>query len=199
MVTRSRAEAGEAAADRADGAGQVDQPLWCYPPRAARTPSVATTAGGACLFAGRPGRVAGVLRLAGETGGSPPSRLGWLAALGPSCRHSLVPATTPGGAASPGSWPGSMDFSLFVDAPSAVSPIAGWDFGTHARLTGMCRIIQAAPCSPTVRQLNRQTARAATRRAIGSQQQLPRAASGPSLWPSTHGRSFSCCPCSSHP
>jgi hypothetical protein len=39
------------------------------------------------------------------------------------------------------------------------------------------------PCSPTVRQLNRQTARPATRRAIGSQQ-LPRAASGPSLWPS---------------
>jgi hypothetical protein len=70
-------------------------------------------------------------------------------------------------ATSPGSWPGSMDLSLFVGAPSAVSPIAGWDIGTHARLTGTCRITQAAPCSPTVRQPNRQTARAATRRAIG--------------------------------
>jgi hypothetical protein len=33
-----------------------------------------------------------------RSGGSPPNQLGWLAALGPSCRHSLVPATTPGGA-----------------------------------------------------------------------------------------------------
>jgi hypothetical protein len=44
---------------------------------------------------------------------------------------------------SPGSWPGSMDLGLFVGAPSAVSPIAGWAFGTHAWLTGTCRIAQA--------------------------------------------------------
>ena len=47
------------------------------------------------------------------------------------------------------------------------------------------------PCSPTVRQQDRQTARAATRRAIGSPR--PPAAKGPSLWPSTLERFLWCC------
>src|SRR5215211_3921616 len=47
---------------------------------------------------------------------------------------------------------------------------------------GTYRIAQAAPCPPTVRLYSRQTARPATRRAIGSRQP-PRMAQG-HLWPS---------------
>jgi hypothetical protein len=35
-----------------------------------------------------------------------------------------------------GSWPAALDLSRFVGAPRAGSPIAGWAFGTHPRLTG---------------------------------------------------------------
>ena len=52
---------------------------------------------------------------------------------------------------------------------------------------GTYRIAQAAPCSPTVRLYSRQTARPATRRAIGSRQP-PRMAQG-HLWPS-HPQAF---------
>jgi hypothetical protein len=70
------------------------------------------------------------------------------------------------------------------------SPIAGWGFGADARVDGNLSDRPSWPCSPTVRPQNRQSARPATRRAIGSRQ-LPRAANGPSLWPSTHRPSFS--------
>jgi hypothetical protein len=90
---------------------------------------------------------------------------------------------------SPGAWPGSMDLSLFVGAPSAVSPIAGWTLvPMHGDRNAPDR--PRCPCSPTVRQPNRQNARAATRRATGL---CHPPVARPSLWPSTLERSLSCC------
>jgi hypothetical protein len=93
--------------------------------------------------------------------------------------------------ASPGLWPGSMDLGLFVGAPSTVlrqSRDQPWYAGMVDRNVADR---PRCPCSPTVRQQDRQTAPAATRRAIGSPR--PPAAKGPSLWPSTLERSFWCC------
>jgi len=81
---------------------------------------------------------------------------------------------------------------LFVGAPGAVFASRGMGLWCGCTVDGNLPDRPRCPCSPTVRQLNRQTAQPATRRAIGSQQ-LPRAASGPSLWPSAHEPSFSSC------
>jgi hypothetical protein len=85
-----------------------------------------------------------------RSGGSPPNQLGWLAALGPSCRHSLVPATTPeardvsrGVARFDGSQPVRRRASCrFADR--------GMGLWYPCTVTGTCRIAHAAhvrrPC-----------------------------------------------------
>jgi hypothetical protein len=90
------------------------------------------------------------------------------------------------------SWPASVNLGLFVGIPGAALAYRGMGFGTYVRLTGTCRIAQAAPCSP-----NRAAAGPAActsgdqegHRAVPS----PGGAEGPSLWPSTLERSCSCC------
>jgi hypothetical protein len=72
---------------------------------------------------------------------------------------------------------------VFVRATSAGCANRGMEHWYACTVDGNFRIVQAAPGSPRVRQQKRQTARPATRRAIGSRQASP-AARGPSLWPS---------------
>jgi hypothetical protein len=150
---------------------------------------------GVRLFAGHTGRVAGGLGwpVAGRGGHRPTHRAGdrppkWAAVTArprPCPRRRLTRARGHGLL--------HWDLGLFGGAPSAVFAHRGMGFGADARLTATCRIVHAAHVRQPCGSRNRQTAQPATRRAIGSQQ-LPRAASGPSLWPSTLGRSFSCCP-----
>jgi hypothetical protein len=98
-------------------------------------PRQATTAGGVRLFAGHTGWVRGELRLAGgfaSKGGSPSG-----------------PGHDSGGSGDVSGVMPAFDGSRPVRRrASAGSPTAGWDFGTHARLTETCRIAQAPPCSP---------------------------------------------------
>ena len=93
------------------------------------------------------------------------ARLGWSVAHGPPWTHrpTAGPAIGPRPSwtalparprsrprrhaeTSPGLWPASMDLGLFVGAPSAVSPIAGWDLWYACVVTRTCRMTQAGPC-----------------------------------------------------
>jgi len=132
-------------------------------------------AGGVRLFAGRSGRVDGGLGLAGgRQGGHRPAHRagdrpgsGLISQLGPDMPRRRAPET------SAGAWPASLGSELVRRRalcgfrPSREEALGGCTVDGNLPDRPRC------PCSPTVGQLNRQTARPATRRAIGSQQ-LPR-------------------------
>jgi hypothetical protein len=125
--------------------------------------------------------------LAGGTGGLIVQPIG--RTLGPQLRWVTAgPGHGPGGARRRLWGRGPLDGSRPVRRRGErSSPL--WRNGTLVRMhgAGTYRIAQAAPCSPTVRLYSRQTARPATRRAIGSRQP-PRMAQG-HLWPS-HPQAF---------
>jgi hypothetical protein len=91
---------------------------------------------------------------------------------------------------SPGSWPAVMDLGPMSAHLVRLWPRVGWDFGTHARLTGIAGSPKLHRVRQIVGQPDRRPARAATRE--GHRVVPSPGGAGSSLWPSPLERSCSC-------